>query len=115
MSRIPKILRDEKGKLMLADHLFVLYNGLLECPTCANINLAGTFKKSVAGKSNLLGERYRRYVCIKSELTGNEHCGRTLSTSKYIELCRDSVNVGSAVVHDLEIELSSMKFFRFSY
>lgn len=95
-----RILRDEKGKLKLADRLFTLYNAVLRCPACGKISVGGTFRKNVAGKANLQGERYRRYVCVRSDNIGGSRCGRTLSTGKFIELCERSSNVGVCKVQE---------------
>lgn len=103
-----KAMRDEHGKLLLAEHLFNAYNGILACPGCGNISAKGTFRKSVAGKANKSGERYRRYVCICSDIHGIEHCGRTIGTTKLIELCRLSKQVGSSTVDRMMSQLDGV-------
>lgn len=96
-----KILRDQKGKLAVAERLFQLYNTVLRCPACQKMSIGGTFRKNVAGKANLQGERYRRYVCVRSDGIGGNRCGRTLSTGKFIQLCKDSLQVGVTEVESV--------------
>lgn len=103
------MLRDEEEKLALAERLYELFNIVISCPSCGEKTPGGTFRKNVAGKANLLGERYRRYVCQRSSRTGNSHCGKTLSTAALIDVCCMCEEVGKERVREVQEELEQFR------
>ena len=75
--------RAEDGKRDSAELLHSQLNTRLQCPNCGyNDSKRGAFNKDVAGKADLDGRRYRRFVC-----RSHPCCGRSMSTTDFIDLC----------------------------
>ncbi|KAG0122689.1 hypothetical protein HOY82DRAFT_544386 [Tuber indicum] len=75
--------RGEDGKRDVAELLHAQLNTILRCPNCNyQDSNRGVFNKDVAGKADIDGRRYRRFVC-----RSNLHCGKSMSVTDFIGLC----------------------------
>lgn len=95
-------IREEDGKLALADALYAKYNYILQCPGCGTSSLSGAFNKSTAGTAGLTNNRYRRYVCRQKLVQGTKRCSKTVSTTTLIQLCTDHPNIGILEVRAIQ-------------
>ena len=102
--------RAEDGKRDSAELLHSQLNTRLQCPNCGyKDSKRGAFNKDVAGKADLDGRRYRRFVC-----RSHPCCGRSMSTTDFIALCNvtrhttHGHNYTSVVVSRLPCKVSHM-------
>ena len=78
--------RPEDGKRDSAELLHSQMNTTLNCPTCGyHDSQRGAFNKDVAGKADVDGRRYRRFVC-----RSHPSCGRSISATDFIKLCNNT-------------------------
>lgn len=77
-------LRLEDGKRLQAENLHALYNRKLKCANCGYANSQhGAFNKDSAGKADINGSRYRRFVCRSTR-----QCGKSIGVTEFLALCR---------------------------
>jgi len=83
--------RLEDGKRDSAELLHSQMNTTLKCPTCGyHDSKRGAFNKDVAGKADVDGRRYRRFVC-----RSHPCCGRLISATDFIKLCNTTRHTNS--------------------
>ncbi|KAI5845566.1 hypothetical protein DFP73DRAFT_593715 [Morchella snyderi] len=108
-------VRAEGTKAELADYIHEAFNAIISCPQCLRVGSNGTFRKSNAGNINAKGQRYRRFVCKCGELLSSvanqssvrKDCTKTLSTTNFIEHCRQFPSIGSEIIDTMQGEIQN--------
>lgn len=106
-------VRAEGTNAELADCIHNTFNAIISCPQCLRVGSNGTFRKSSVGNMNSKGQRYRRFVCKCGELLSSfanqsfvrKDCTKTLSTTDFIEHCRQFPSIGNEIIDTMQREI----------